>query len=63
MSKIYYKSAEEIELIRQSAMLVAKTHGEIAKVIGPGIKTIELDKLAETFIRDNGGSGGTRFPG
>ncbi|MFD2873633.1 type I methionyl aminopeptidase [Mucilaginibacter ximonensis] len=55
MSKIHYKSAEEIELIRESAMLVARTHGEIAKVIGPGIKTIELDKLAETFIRDNGG--------
>jgi methionyl aminopeptidase len=55
MSKIHYKSAEEIELIRQSAMLVAKTHGEIAKVIGPGVKTIELDKLAETYIRDNGG--------
>jgi methionyl aminopeptidase len=55
MSKIHYKSAEEIELIRLSSMLVAKTHGEIAKVIAPGIKTIELDKLAETFIRDNGG--------
>lgn len=55
MSKIHYKSAEEIELIRQSSMLVARTHGEIAKVIGPGVKTIELDKLAETFIRDNGG--------
>jgi methionyl aminopeptidase len=55
MSKIHYKSAEEIELIRQSAMLVAKTHGEIAKVIGPGVRTIDLDKLAETFIRDNGG--------
>ena len=55
MSKIHYKSAEEIELIRQSSMLVAKTHGEIAKVIGPGVKTIDLDKLAETFIRDNGG--------
>ncbi|GAA4095833.1 type I methionyl aminopeptidase [Mucilaginibacter panaciglaebae] len=55
MSKIYYKSAEEIELIRESSLLVAKTHGEIAKVIRPGIQTIELDKLAETFIRDNGG--------
>lgn len=55
MSKIHYKSAEEIELIRESSLLVAKTHGEIAKVIAPGIKTIELDKLAETFIRDNGG--------
>jgi methionyl aminopeptidase len=55
MSKINYRSAEEIELIRESSLLVSKTHGEIAKVIKPGIKTIELNKLAETFIRDNGG--------
>ena len=55
MSKINYKSVEEIELIRESSLLVAKTLGEIAKVILPGIKTIELNKLAETFIRDNGG--------
>ncbi len=52
---IYYKTAEEIELLRLSNMLVAKTHGEIAKIIRPGIKTIELDKRAEEFIRDNGG--------
>jgi methionyl aminopeptidase len=55
MSKISYKSVEEIELIRESSLLVSKTLGEIAKVIAPGIKTIELNKLAETFIRDNGG--------
>jgi len=55
MSKINYRSAEEIELIRESSLLVSKTHAEIAKVIGVGIKTIELNKLAETFIRDNGG--------
>jgi methionyl aminopeptidase len=55
MSKIIYKSAEEIELIRESALLVSRTHAEIAKVIAPGITTIELDRLAETFIRDNGG--------
>ena len=55
MSKINYKSVEEIELIRESSLLVSKTLGEIAKVIGPGVKTIKLDKLAETFIRDNGG--------
>ncbi len=55
MSKISYKSVEEIELIRESSLLVSKTLGEIAKVIRPGIKTIELNKLAETFIRDNGG--------
>jgi methionyl aminopeptidase len=55
MPKINYKSVEEIELIRESSLLVGKTLGEIAKVIGPGITTLELNKLAETFIRDNGG--------
>ncbi|MDN3579335.1 type I methionyl aminopeptidase [Mucilaginibacter flavus] len=55
MSKIIYKSAEEIELIRESALLVSRTHAEVAKIIGPGVTTIELDRLAETFIRDNGG--------
>jgi len=55
MSKINYKSVEEIELIRESSLLVSKTLGEIAKVIKPGIKTIELNKLAETFIRDHKG--------
>jgi methionyl aminopeptidase len=55
MSKIIYKSVEQIELIRESSLLVSKTHGEIAKVIGPGVTTLELNKLAETFIRDNGG--------
>lgn len=55
MSKINYRSAEEIELIRESSLLVSKTLGEIAKVVRPGLKTLELNKLAETFIRDNGG--------
>jgi methionyl aminopeptidase len=55
MSKINYKSVEEIELIRESSLLVSKTLGEIAKVIKPGVTTIELNKLAETYIRDNGG--------
>jgi len=55
MPKVYYKTAEEIELIRNSSLLVSKTLAEIAKTIKPGVKTIELDKLAETFIRDNGG--------
>ena len=52
---IYYKTAEEIELLRESNMLVAKTHGEIAKIIAPGVTTAKLDKIAEEFIRDNGG--------
>jgi methionyl aminopeptidase len=49
------KTAEEIELMRESALLVSKTLGEIAKVIKPGVTTLELDKLAEDFIRDHGG--------
>ncbi len=55
MSGIYYKTSEEIELIRNSSQLVAKALGEVAKVIGPGVTTMKLNQLAETFIRDNGG--------
>lgn len=51
---IYYKSKEEIELIRESSLLVAKTLAEVAGIIKPGITTLYLDKIAEQFIRDNG---------
>jgi methionyl aminopeptidase len=51
---IHYKSAEEIELIRESSLLVSQTHALVASNIRPGITTAELDKMAETFIRDNG---------
>ncbi|WP_421946194.1 type I methionyl aminopeptidase [Pedobacter sp.] len=54
MSKIYYKSLEEIALIRESSMLVSKTLAEVAKIIAPGITTNQLDKLAYEFIKDNG---------
>ncbi|MCS5664011.1 MAG: type I methionyl aminopeptidase [Flavobacteriales bacterium] len=52
---IYYKTEEEIELIKESSLLVAKTHAEVAKLIQPGVTTLELDKVAEEFIRDHGG--------
>ncbi len=52
---VYLKTDEEIELLRASNMLVAKTLGEIAKAVKPGVTTLELDKIAEEFIRDNGG--------
>jgi methionyl aminopeptidase len=55
---IYFKSKEEIELIRESSLLVGKTLAEVARVIAPGVKTISLDKLAEDFIRSSGGSPG-----
>ena len=53
---IYYKTEEEIELVRKSSLLVAKTHAEIAGLIKPGITTLALDKIAEEFVRDNGGT-------
>lgn len=52
---IYLKTKEEIELVRESALLVSKTLGLIAAEIKPGVTPIHLDKLAEEFIRDNGG--------
>ncbi|MDA1009530.1 MAG: type I methionyl aminopeptidase [Bacteroidetes bacterium] len=52
---IYYKTEEEIDLIRESSLLVAKTLAEIAGLIKPGITTQALDEIAEEFIRDNGG--------
>ena len=52
---IYYKTEEEIDLIRDSSLLVAKTLAEIAGLIKPGITTQALDEIAEEFIRDNGG--------
>ena len=51
---IFLKTDDEIELLRQSNQLVGKTLAEIAKLIKPGITTLELDKVAEEFIRDNG---------
>jgi len=52
--EIVYKTAEEAELIRVSSLLVGKTLAEVAGYIKPGISTAELDKIAETFIRDHG---------
>lgn len=47
------KTLEEIELLRQSSLLVGKTLAEVAKIMKPGVKTSEIDKLAETFILDH----------
>ena len=52
---LYYKTQEEIELIRESSLLVSKTLAEVAKHIRVGITTLELDRIAEAFIRKNGG--------
>lgn len=51
---IYLKTDEEIQLMRAANQLVGKTLGELAKHIAPGVSTLQLDKIAEEFIRDNG---------
>jgi len=51
---IFLKSDEEIELLRVSNQIVAKTLAEIAKIIAPGVTTMQLNKIADEYIRDNG---------
>ena len=51
---IKLKSREEIEIMRESALVVSKTLGILAKEIKPGVTTLELDKIAEEHIRDLG---------
>ena len=58
MGAIILKTPEEIELMRESAQLVSKTLGMLAKEVKPGAMPLELDKLAEEFIRDHGGKPG-----
>ena len=55
---IFYKTKEEIELLRESSLLVGKTLAEVAKVIKPGVTSLSLDKVAEEFILDNGAKPG-----
>jgi methionyl aminopeptidase len=53
---LYLKTDEEIGLLKESNMLVSRTLAEIASLIKPGVTTLYLDNIAETFIRDNGGT-------
>ncbi|MBL7963939.1 MAG: type I methionyl aminopeptidase [Flavobacteriales bacterium] len=47
-------SDDEIALVRESSLLVGRTLAEVARAIGPGVRTGDLDRLAEQFIRDHG---------
>jgi methionyl aminopeptidase len=64
---IYIKTEEEIEIQRESSLLVGKTLAEVAKYVAPGITTLALDAIAETFIKDHGAVPGFKgyggFPG
>tara|TARA_B100001564_G_scaffold85286_3_gene69125 strand:- start:35547 stop:36365 length:819 start_codon:yes stop_codon:yes gene_type:complete len=53
MKNLLIKSLEEIELIRESSQIVSKTLGMLANEIKPGVTTLKLDSLAESFIRDH----------
>ena len=61
------KTKEEIEVLRHNNLLVSKTLAEVAKLVKPGVTTLELDKRAEEFIRDNNAEPGFKgyhgFPG
>lgn len=52
---LFLKTKEEIELIRQSGIVLGKTHAEVAKRIEPGVTTSALNKVAEECIQDYGG--------
>jgi methionyl aminopeptidase len=68
---VFYKTAEEVELIRQSCHLVCKTLAHVATILKPGVTGLQIDKAAEEFIRDHGarpafkgyGSPDNPFPG
>lgn len=51
---IYLKTEEEIELLREANLVVARTLGEVAKLIAPGVTTLKLDTVAEEYIRSQG---------
>jgi len=51
---LYLKTDEEVGLLKESNMLVSRTLAELASLIKPGVTTLYLDRIAETFIRDNG---------
>ena len=51
---IYLKTEEQIELLREANLIVARTLGEVAKWIKPGVTTLKLDQIAEEYIRSQG---------
>ena len=52
---VHLKTAEDIQIIRESAQILGKTHAEVARLIKPGVKTKMLDDIAEEYIRDHQG--------
>ena len=50
---MHRKSREEIKIMRMAGNIVALVHQEMARVIEPGISTLELDKIAYDIIKKN----------
>lgn len=50
---VHYKTPEQVEIIKASAQILGRTHAEVARAIKPGVKTKDLDRIAEEFIRDH----------
>ena len=48
------KTEEEIELLRENALIVSRTLAEVGKRVAPGVTTLELNRVADDFIRSNG---------
>ncbi|MCK6690752.1 MAG: hypothetical protein L6Q97_01480, partial [Thermoanaerobaculia bacterium] len=53
--KVFYKTDEEIELMREANLVVSKTLAHVASILRPGISGLEIDSIAEEFIRDHRG--------
>ncbi len=53
---IQYKTKQEIEIMRESCLLVGKAHAEAVKLMKPGMTTMEINDIVEEFIKDNGGT-------
>lgn len=52
---IHYKTREEVAIMKEGAEILGRAHGEVAKRVQPGVRTKELDRIAEEYIRDHGG--------
>lgn len=50
---VHLKTAEQVEIIKASAQILGQAHAEVARAIKPGVKTKDLDLIAEAFIRDH----------
>lgn len=52
------KTADEIAIMRENALIVSQTLAEVGRNVAPGVTTLELDRIAESFIRSKGAEPG-----